>query len=139
MVLFVVADPVERHGGGGKTCRNAVATIINQFVNQHPGWVGNRVAERIGITDWQELFPARHRLAQHFFDLRCLVPAGPPDRLWVERRWLARDPQTGGLPGPVRTAPGPVRLHRRRRQRAVPCRDPAVGPQPDSGASRCGS
>ncbi len=95
MVLFVVADPVERHGGGGKTCRNTVATIIKQFVNQHPGWAGNRVAERIGITDWQELFPARHRLAQHFFDLRCLVPAGPPDRPWVERRWLARNPQTG--------------------------------------------
>lgn len=91
VVVFVIADPIERHGAAGKNNRNAAATVINQMCRQHPGWAGNRVAERIGIADWQEWFPARHVLSQHFLDLRCLTPSGPPDRLWQQQRWLARD------------------------------------------------
>ena len=60
---------------------------------QYPGWVGNRVAERIAIADWQEWFPARHVLSQHFFDLRCLTPSGPRDRLWQVQHWLAPRPR----------------------------------------------
>ena len=91
VVVFVIANPIERHGAAGKNSRNAAATVINQMCRQYPGWVGNRVAERIAIADWQEWFPERHTLSQHFFDLRCLTPSGPPERLWQVQRWLARD------------------------------------------------
>ncbi|GAA3634786.1 hypothetical protein [Microlunatus ginsengisoli] len=97
VVVFVVADPVERHGAGGKATRAAAGTIINQMTRRYPGWVGNRVAERIGIADWREWFPGRHQLSGNFLDLRCLTPSGPPDALWQEHRWLARDPGTGGF------------------------------------------
>lgn len=104
VVVFVIADPIERHGAAGKNNRNAAATVINQMCRRYPGWVGNRVAERIAIADWQEWFPARHVLSQHFFDLRCLTPSGPADRLWQEQRWLARD-TAGAYLRPFEPAP----------------------------------
>ena len=121
----------------GKNSRNAAATVINQMCRQYPGWVGNRVAERIAIADWQEWFPARHTLSRHFFDLRCLTPSGPPERLWQVQRWLARD--TAGAFARPFSRP-------RRRPTSPPCSttcspSPAsrTGPATPTTASGCGS
>lgn len=94
MVVFVTAEPIERHHARGRSARNQAATIITQACRRHPGWSGNRVAPRIGLADWQEWFPSRHRISRNFFDLRCLTPSGPAGALWQEARWLAKQPQT---------------------------------------------
>ena len=128
VVVFVIANPIERHGASGKNSRNAAATVINQMCRQYPGWVGNRVAERIAIADWQEWFPERHTLSQHFFDLRCLTPSGPPAA--VAGPAVAGPRLHRRVPAAVSARSVYPRLHRCARQRAVPGRHPALGPRP---------
>ena len=99
---FVGASP---RGVVGGAKDDAFAAIMRRGFENYRAMGGTRfVAERIAIADWQEWFPARHVLSQHFFDLRCLTPSGPADRLWQEQRWLARD-TTGAYLRPFEPAP----------------------------------
>lgn len=81
VVMFVLApqpDKKVRPGEMLTMVRKNIAAAVRDF----PGVTFDRVASRMFVANWQDWFPAAHRVDPSFFSLDAYRATGPADELW---------------------------------------------------------
>lgn len=102
VLLFLVAGEQEPRGGEVQRLRREVQRGIQQAVAMEPGYAANRMADRVFVASWGDLFPDRHQLVGDFEKLPVLAPRGlrsaaPTDQIW-ERVHLLDEAQVPYTP-----------------------------------------
>lgn len=76
VLLFLVAGEQEPRGGEVQRLRREVQRGIQQAIGMEPGYAANRMADRVFVASWSDLFPDRHQLVTDFEKLPVLAPRG---------------------------------------------------------------
>jgi hypothetical protein len=90
IVAFVLADK-QSPSSDAFGVRNALHKIIREEARNCPGFAFDRVASKLFILDWREVFPEPGVVSPAFFTLEGARPTGPAGALWERASLLDED------------------------------------------------
>lgn len=87
-VLFVTAENPNIDASASRNVRKKTFHAVRTGVRDTPGHPGNRTAERIGVVDWRDWFPAPGQATVWFPALSAWFATGAPAQPWESRSLL---------------------------------------------------
>lgn len=85
VVVFVTAENPNVDATVRASVRRRTYDAVRRAVRDTPGFPGNRTADRVGVVDWRDWFPAPGVASSWFESLNVWFPSGPPGSPWVMR------------------------------------------------------